>query len=643
MDWRFITRRTAMLAAAVGASAALAAPAGALAATASPVFGTGSSFQANAQNMIWLAAGRGYALHAGITPVPRITYTSASSGVGLSEFGDDGLGLQPARDTAAGPLGLLDGFIGTDDPPSIPQLRLSAQAAGANEVTIPITQAPVAVLLSLPANCTVTEGSTISIPNVYLQQAVYGNGTLVSSGGFPADSWGSLLTDAGATITNPAGCTATSTLQVRVGGSGTSYAFKNYMAQINSGNWPSNYLVDDESWPTGTSVTDSVRAFNSSDAGNNGGGALAKHVAAIPGSIGYANLADADSTGNGGFTSRATTTTTSTGISGVPVSPAHQILYAQVQNNGLGLTGETYSDPSSAPATPTTTAGNCTTTTGTVAGWTRAPTDPKASWLGVLASDPNIAADSTVASAYPACAVTYDVVWDNYNAAPLAALYNNAAQGTTAEGTATTVKDYFAYVTSAQGQADVQNGGYNRLPDTIVGKAVAATAQIGFISGGDGGGGGGGGGTIVTPPPTQNPPVTNPPATNPPVVKHDTSATNLKPKLTVSSKAITVALTCPSTKASCTGVVTLRTTVKVKKGKKTVRKTIVIGTGKVTLAAGKTKKLVVKFNKTGVKTLKSTKKLSVKVSVVASDTYGGKKTTTLTATVKQPVVKKKKK
>jgi hypothetical protein len=627
MDWRFITRRSAVLAAVVGAGAALAAPAGALAATGSPVYASGSSFQANAHS-VWTGAGK-WSARTSLSAQPAFQYNGTSSGSGLSVFGNDDGTLKPAVDTRA-PSGVLDGFVGSDDAPTPGQLNNARIAGGASELTVPVAQAPVAVLLSLPVNVTVT--GRVNLQNALLEQAVAGR--LPAAGIYRANSWGALLTLNNTPftelVTPGTDANVLISVEVRLGGSGTSFAFKNYLNQIatdptnprtpdDSGVW-ANFLTGDQAWPASTPLVPSA---------NNGGGALVKATAGTPGTIGYANLADAVTVGNGGFTNTATATTFGS-------SASHQILYAQLQNNG-SATGPsaTFAEGSGDTANLLTARGNCTTVSGRVAGWGNAPSDIRGSWTRVLASDTNIAADAG-AGFYPACAVTYDIAWDNYNTTQLAGGYTNAAAGVTPSGVFSSVKDYLGYVASGAGQADIEAGGYNRLPAEIASKAQAAVAAIAFRTQ-DNGGGNGDPGTKSPPvtTPVVTPPVTTPVVT-PPVVAHDSSAPNLKPKLTVSASAITVALSCPTTKASCTGAVALKATIRVKKGKKTVKKTISIGAGRVTIAGGRTKKLTVKLNSAGKAALKSSKKLSVKVTVSATDTYGGKKTTTLAATLKQP-------
>jgi PKD domain len=177
---------------------------------------------------------------------------------------------------------------------------------------------------------------------------------------------------------------------------------------------------------------------------------------------------------------------------------------------------------------------------------------------------------------------------------------------------------------------DTENG----LSATSGPQTVTITAKSENGGGGNNNGNNDGGGTQPDPPKTV-------PA-DPPPVAHDASATNLSPKLSVSGTAVSVALSCPATKAQCSASVTLRIAVKAKKGRKAVTKAIIIGSGKATLAGGTSKKLTIKLNGTGLKALKRAKALKFTAALNATDTYGGKKSSTLTGTLKQPHGKAKK-
>jgi ABC-type phosphate transport system substrate-binding protein len=447
---------------------------------------SGSSLQANAQKEVWFNATTGFPAHLGnCIAAPTQTYDKTSSEFGLGEFGNVTGKLEPIDDQTGSPsggtapVGVLDGWVGSDDAPTAGQIgnaSRSAPAASPIELTIPVAQAPVAVILSLPATCellptTVGKPIRVEIENVVLDELWQGN---------KFASWEAFLK--AVTLTNskvPAtGCTGAITREVRSVGSGTSYAFKNYLAQIDPSEW-SQYATDYVNWP-GTYET----SFGGHE--NKSGGNLAEHVAENPGSIGYANTADA-ATLYGCLSSAGCTAgkvafngeATSTEDGG---SAKHQILWAKIQNNGISTTGAGYAGPQTSPTGATKASefvGNCATSKITPSEY-GAPHSPEDSWNGVLASDPDATADLS-GNFYPICALTYDLAWKHYEETNLKTFYNNTTEGTTDEGILNTVKNYLTYVTSSaagEGQAAIQSFFYQELPSALQVKAAAAAAAI---------------------------------------------------------------------------------------------------------------------------------------------------------------------
>jgi hypothetical protein len=483
-------RRLATLAACVGTTAALAALGSAGTALATPVncggpgFASGSSFQSTAQHSVFLTT-TGWGSHTNCTPVPNastITYTATSSGQGLKEFGNSAGHFLPEEDTVAFHSGaaikdvageVLDWFTGTDDAPTPRELGEAALAAGTlhnqkAEITIPIAQAPVAVMLSLPAGCKLASSSSLDLNNVTLGQLFEGTtahsgedpGGIQAQNGYLINTWGAFFSQLGYTkitsgtptsgqFLDEGGCTQEITPQVRQTSSGTSFAFKSYLSQINNSVW-GGFAADAPTWPNSSVVESDLKTEGTETLLNSSGGNLVKNTAANPGSVGYANTADAASAGNGGFTNAATLSTFSTGAGGTH-SASHQILWAEVQNNGLETTGETYTDP----VQTATTIGNCETTKILPAeeGFPYSYTD---SWYGLLASDPNISADASPTD-YSLCALTYDLVFHHYS--------NKHLFGNTeaAHEVANAVKDLFTYITG-EGQNEIQSNDYTRYP-----------------------------------------------------------------------------------------------------------------------------------------------------------------------------------
>src|SRR5262249_20077273 len=114
------------------------------------------------------------------------------------------------QDTTANGAGLLDGFVGTDSPPTTTQLTNAQTASGGPaEVTVPLLQAPVAILLSLPSALTLgtpnpTDGTaptpgTINLTNPELQQLFDGSAT----SGTPLDNVPAASQAATGTVTSP--------------------------------------------------------------------------------------------------------------------------------------------------------------------------------------------------------------------------------------------------------------------------------------------------------------------------------------------------------------------------------------------------------------------------------------------------------
>jgi hypothetical protein len=300
------------------------------------------------------------------------------------------------------------------------------------------------------------------------------------------------------------GCTQPIKAQVRISESGTSYATKAYFNQIDSTTWKS-FVSDAATWPEEEAGTHIIKE-NLSTSGNETipnkkGSQLAENSQATPGSTGYADTADAakggGSTGEATLSQRSSPATatlkevaeegeaenkTTKGKEKIltlvakPVkSISHQILYAQVQNNGTKPAGAAFVSPLLAGKTTA----NCETTN-LVAGDENFPKNWNESWFGTITSDPE---SSKVGSAtdYPACALTFDVAQHHYRNTNL---YGHTGSGKTstptelAERMANTAKDYFEYVTG-QGKEDLLNNGYyTGPPSAMKGYIKAAVANI---------------------------------------------------------------------------------------------------------------------------------------------------------------------
>jgi ABC-type phosphate transport system substrate-binding protein len=461
--------------------------------TCSNTWNSGASVQGLAQKEVWF---KGYPSFSACSALPALHYDKTSSGNGLAEFGNITHVLEPANDNspvegAGAPVGVLNGFTGTEDAPSGGELGNAEHAAFEAtlvELTIPVTQSSVAVLLSLPAKCKITASpGRVSIQNqnldkLWLQTVPAGGSDSQNGGGaYPANTWGAFFALIGLSAfenqaAGNAGCEDPITLQVRSNDAGTSYTFKGYLGQLDNVSWH-GYETDAPVWPV--NVSESFNGHNNASNGN-----LATHVAEDPGAIGYANVADAANifscitaceAGKVPFSAETKETTEG------PSAEEHQILWARVQNNGTSLTSPGYTGP--ATGSGATATANCATEKITPSEQ-GAPYSVTDSWSGVLASDPNATGDLS-GNFYPICELTYDLAWKHYAAPNLAAYYNDstAGQESTDEGVEETTKDYLTYVTSSvggEGQAAIQSWYYQKLPTAILTKAQDAVAYIGL-------------------------------------------------------------------------------------------------------------------------------------------------------------------
>ncbi|MEV4418354.1 hypothetical protein AB0L40_00080 [Patulibacter sp. NPDC049589] len=568
MQWRTLTRRSTAVALATGGLLGLGAS-GALAATGSTVYGGGSTFQTNAQNTIWLPSWT-----SALSPKPTIKYGAGGSGT-RAAFGTTNGVLDPTFNNASNPdkpTDTLYGYIGTDAAPNTTALGLARNASGnVRLLTIPVAQAPVTALVSLPADCAVT--GAVNLPNSVLSKAFAGTYT----------TWTDLLSGAGITPTG-AGCGVAVKRVVRSNTSGTSFAFRNFLNQVDTATWAS-FANDGTSWP---GPADTVSADGSTALSS--GSLLSGYVKKTPGTIGFADLSDAVA---GGYTATAT----------LQAATSNRIAFASLQNNGTTVAGATFASPQAASATT----GNCATDVGSLPRWQGAPDSGTADWSNVLASDPNVKG-FTGQNFYPACAVTYDLAWADYTTGNLAAAYTK--NGATAAGVQATVKDYLGYVTSDAGQTAINTASYTKLPAQIAKTAQSAVAGIG--------------GPVVVPPvdtpvdpPVVTPPVVTPPVVTPPVVTPPVVAPKVakfalsvaKPKSVKRGASLSFKVTVRNSGAGASAASVL--TVTPPKG-------VRVGSGK----AGKAVKIKIAAIKAGgskvitvkLKTAKSTKK-STKVTL----------------------------
>lgn len=408
-----------------------------------------------------------------------VTFTATTSGKGFEELGDKTGVLEPTLDTTAYANGKqLDAFTATDSGPTQTQLNNAQTAAGStatNEISVPVAQTPLDLLLSLPTGITLNSAQNIDL-TAPLAGELYG-GTAPAAGGYLENTWGAFLIDAGLTAetTNSSpglgefydtGASGAKTggytpivVEIRKEGAGTTLNLKQYLLlvdkELGSGPWSGSILEDANAygtneWPTTATLTPDNASGNSTDANE------VEAVDKTPGTIGYATAGDTSETTPTKFTSLPLSSTDYS-------SSSHQILYALLQDNFTGAAGARtlpiYADPqanSSGTANVYTGAnidvnGNAA---GGVGSWvvpnTSGTFNADGTWTGTRASDPDVYDDSgDLIAYYPLVAVAFDLSWSNFSVGNLITSYAKPGE---AQATA---QAFLEFATSTTGQDDI--------------------------------------------------------------------------------------------------------------------------------------------------------------------------------------------
>jgi hypothetical protein len=508
MSPNHMRRRLAALAAMAGATTMLAslAVAGPAAATVqcetTTGYGSGATLDSSAMSEVWLAS-TGWDAHTNCASPPKVVYTKTSNGAGLEEFGNGTGVLQPEEDPTAVKAeekgegikdeagNVLDWFVTSSDAPSGPELgnaRAAAKAKNEPEVVVPFAQAPIAVLLSLPAGCEIDPGSPVDLNNTSIGQLWEGTdkpsgkdpGGIQAQGGYAADTWGAFLAQLGYTKIasptefvegekqfvdsgTPTGCEQSLTPQVFKTVSGTAEGFKQYLGDVNRSVWQ-QYVDDFQNWPSSLVVEQDKLSTGSGEEENSSNTNISENTAANPGSVGFANTAEASK--HGGFSAKAVETTFGTGSGGK--STEHEVVWAEVQNDGTGPEPESsgYADPL-IPGEGH--AANCETSV-LVPNDSAFPYSWDDSWAGINTTDPNIKNDAKVAD-YPICALVFGVAWHHYQNTGL------FGKHTSSELIANTIHDLFEYITT-QGQLEIPGHYYQRFPTAMAAHVAIGVKEI---------------------------------------------------------------------------------------------------------------------------------------------------------------------
>jgi len=216
-------------------------------------------------------------------------------------------------------------------------------------------------------------------------------------------------------------------------------------------------------------------------------------------------------------------------------------------------------------------------------------------------------------TAYPVCAITYDLAFDDD-----ASVYGDTSAE---EAKARTVRDYLTSVVSPSGQlTKLTSFDYATLPLEIIHDAQTGVAAIGWDK--SAGSGGGGGGGTVTPPVTVTPPITTPIVT--PAVVVPSNAFSIA-SAKVKGKDVVLSLVLPDAgqlqiKATGGGVTVSNVTASVSQGQGTV--TLPISSAALKkLAKAKSKKLTVSitvtFTPTGGTAATQSKTLTITQASIA--------------------------
>jgi ABC-type phosphate transport system substrate-binding protein len=371
--------------------------------------GAGSSLQAEAQ-AIW---DPGFSTNktAGCVSGPTIKYKSIGSGAGYKEWSEKHN------------FGTI-GFVGTDNTVNLSEketVEKDVEPGKSSEVlTLPVLQGSVAIVVNLPENCTAT--SKAASGRLGLNQS-----TLEGIYKGSITNWTELNAVEGAgNVLTGAGCSTAIIPVVRKDSSGTTHIFKKFLnltdkAALLSEDGKEHTWSElgegslSKTWPSAAKV---VHAEEETGPG------LLKYVAGHPGTIGYANLADARNTANGGFT-------------GQSASRFWVVLESskkeKTTSKGVKITRK-YEDPSKDKDTLAASEANCKDTEFSNEGGTFPPPTVDSPWNEVTAK-----AESKT---YALCGLTYDLVLTDYEA---------YAGGTAAE--AQTVIDFENYVLSSKGGA----------------------------------------------------------------------------------------------------------------------------------------------------------------------------------------------
>jgi|HubBroStandDraft_6_1064221.scaffolds.fasta_scaffold69255_1 ABC-type phosphate transport system substrate-binding protein len=447
-DWVWRGARTALCAGGLAAGVVAMTPGVAAAACKQDVTASGSTLQTSQEqhwNTTWKGEGCGTLITA------EILYNNGplggtGSGQGLEEFG------MPGKELLAGLSSIeteLDGFVGTDDPPNSELLTEGKEASESQVLTVPVVAAPIALIFHLPVAC------TFVLAKWNLTKAIVNEIWLGDI------NWEELLLKLGAA--NIVGCTESIKHEVRSDSSGTSFAFKWWLCQIESAaevekvsqttctTWLP-FLSDASSWPALTGeLKEHFKSPSPTLKLNKGTGEEINAVGEEQAATGYANFANVETEGGFSKYSQATTLQTTT------------LFWAPLETKANEFTEP---GPGSKP-------GNCPTTLNAT---------QEAQLANINAATPNWEGFHLSfikeGELYPLCTLTYAVTWENFLTTILTGP-KGYLSAVLAEETANTVKEFLLWATKEviDGGLNIVNG-YHTAPQAVLEKAEEILLRI---------------------------------------------------------------------------------------------------------------------------------------------------------------------
>jgi ABC-type phosphate transport system substrate-binding protein len=480
-----------------------------------PTKGEGSSLQATAQEQVWTLSVfyTSFSCGSGAVSTSPVSYKSDGSGCGIASIGGGPQSEEKCSTFQAGAAKsgerASETRFAASDAPLTPTEKANAEASGGTNPgvlhQIPVAVAAVTVIVHFPEGCSLENPEPSGNGDTTTGGANDPGGKDGSGDSFTEDTlrvhipaselekiwdgeavtWGDVLTTSDAKV-HISG-TDTSKLNegipcqsvpvrriVRFDGSGTTYNFKAYLSLLPgapSGLWTTAPVVgDNNNWPiTAGGEKKQPEVVGASGACEDAshictpttgkGGPLAKAVTATDGSISYVDLA----------TARKEKFSEEKGkVNNVYWIPLQTINPEKPEGERVGTN---YVEPTVVPTAHIVGNGAALGANCTNADYRGLPTTPT--------SDPTlgdwsnaIATGSTDTTTYPACAITYDLAFDDdapvYGDTPLE------------QERARTVKDYLTAVESSVGQSLVSGADYGVLPLSIQSIARAGVEAIGW-------------------------------------------------------------------------------------------------------------------------------------------------------------------